>query len=250
MIGRVLLAALLAGIAAGLFMSVIQQWRVAPIIIAAEEYETAEPAHDHGAAASQSTATAEGETAAAAPDAHAHDHHHGDEWGPEDGIERTLYTVGANLVAAVAFALIVAAASVLTGLPLTVANGALWGLAGFAVFTLAPSAGLPPELPGMPAADLFARQVWWWSTVAATAAGIGLLALGKNLALKGLGIVIMAVPHLIGAPHPESHDTDVPAGLATTFAANTIATSAIFWIVLGVLLGYFLARGERQAAAV
>ncbi len=237
MIGRVLLAALLAGIAAGLLMSAVQQWRVTPLILEAEKYETAEPAHDHGATQEQ----------AAEAQAHSHDgHEHGAAWAPADGMERTLYTVGANLVAGVAFALIAAAASVLTGLPLTLGNGALWGLAGFAIFTLAPSAGLPPELPGMPAADLFARQVWWWSTVAATAAGIGLLAMAKSAVLKGLGIVIMALPHLIGAPLPETHEAAVPAGLANTFAANSIATSAVFWIVLGVLLGYFLAHGQRR----
>jgi cobalt transporter subunit CbtA len=250
MIGRVLLAAVLAGIAAGLLMSAVQQWRVTPLILEAEKYESAAPAHDPSAARSaQATATAEGaSTTAREGRSHAaHEHDHGEEWGPADGLERTLYTIAANLVAGVAFALVAAAASILTGLPLTLGNGALWGLAGFAVFTLAPSAGLPPELPGMPAADLFHRQLWWWGTVAATAAGIGLLALGSNILLKGLGIVIMAVPHLVGAPHPESQDTAVPAGLANTFAANTIATSAVFWIVLGVLLGYFLTRAQRQA---
>lgn len=243
MIGRVLLAAVLAGIAAGLFMSAMQQWRVTPLILEAEKYETAEPAHDHGTAAETTTATGQAETSAAAE----HSHDHGDEWGPEDGAERTLYTILANVVAGVAFALVAAAASILTGLPLTLGNGALWGLAGFAVFTLAPAAGLPPELPGMPAADLFARQIWWWATAAATAAGIGLLALGRSTALKALGIAVLALPHLIGAPQPDSHESTVPAGLANTFAANTIANSAVFWIVLGVLLGYFLTRSQRQA---
>lgn len=244
MLGRVLLAAILAGIAAGVVMSAIQQWKVAPIIIEAEKYEKAEPAHQHGAAeaTTNDTATAENEAAAA----HQHDE---EEWGPEDGFERIAYTVAANIVAGVGFALLAAAAAMLTGLPLTLGTGALWGLAGFAIFTLAPSAGLPPELPGMPAGDLFARQVWWWCTVAATTAGIGLIAKFENVGAKALGIVIMAIPHLVGAPQPDSHETTVPAGLANTFAANAIATSAVFWIVLGVLLGYFLTRGERRTAA-
>lgn len=246
MLGRVLLAAILAGIAAGLVMSAIQQWKVAPIIIEAEKYEKAEPAHQHGAA----EATTSENTAAEGQAAAAHEHEHGeDEWGPADGFERMAYTIIANVVAGVGFALVAAAAAVLTGLPLTLGTGALWGLAGFAIFTLAPSAGLPPELPGMPAGDLFARQIWWWCTVAATAAGIGLLVMFENIAVKALGVVVMAVPHLVGAPQPDSHETSVPAGLANTFAANAIATSAVFWIVLGVLLGYFLTRGERRTAA-
>src|SRR3974390_3265881 len=40
-------------------------------------------------------------------------------------------------------------------------EGLMWGLAGFAVFTLAPGLGLPPELPGVPAAPLLSRQLWW-----------------------------------------------------------------------------------------
>ncbi len=43
MIGRVLLAALLAGIAAGLLMGIIQHWRLTPLILEAEVYEVAEP---------------------------------------------------------------------------------------------------------------------------------------------------------------------------------------------------------------
>ena len=51
-----------------------------------------------------------------------------------------------------------------------------WGFAGFAVFTLAPGLGLPPELPAMPAADLGDRQIWWTATVLATAVGLALIA--------------------------------------------------------------------------
>ncbi|MEI2612914.1 MAG: CbtA family protein [Candidatus Promineifilaceae bacterium] len=39
-------------------------------------------------------------------------------------------------------------------------------------FQLAPAFGLPPELPGMAAADLGARQVWWCGTALATGVGI------------------------------------------------------------------------------
>ena len=54
----------------------------------------------------------------------------------------------------------------------------MWGLAGFAVFTIAPGLGLPPELPGVPAAPLLSRQIWWVTAVLATAAACsGLLVL-------------------------------------------------------------------------
>ena len=220
MIRRVVLAAVLAGIAAGLVMSAIQHWRVTPLILQAESFEAA---HDHG---------------------HGAAHVHGDDehaWAPADGLERTGFTVLFNVLTGVGFALIAAAASLITRLPLNPQTGLMWGLAGFATFMLAPSAGLPPELPGMARTDLASSQAWWWLAVAATAAGIAMIALTRHLAWKAAAIGLIALPHLIGAPQA-SGDSAVPAGLANAFAANAIAASAIFWIVLCVSLGFLLAR--------
>ena len=47
---RFLLAALAAGLLAGLLMTAVQQWKVVPLIMEAEAYENSLPAHDHGAA--------------------------------------------------------------------------------------------------------------------------------------------------------------------------------------------------------
>jgi len=223
MIARIIIAAALAGLVAGLVVSAVQQFRVAPLILAAEKYEQAE-SHDHADAAGTT---------------HQHDT---TAWAPANGLERTLYTLAADVVAGVGFALLLAAVSLLSGLPLTVSNGAIWGLAGFAAFTLAPSAGLPPELPGMPVADLAARQMWWWLTVAAT--GLGILTavrVGRPWAWA-VGAVLVVAPHVIGAPQPASHETAVPATLANSFVANAIAAQAVFWVVLGVALGCLMAR--------
>jgi len=220
MIRRVVLAAVLAGIAAGLVMSAIQHWRVTPLILQAESFEAAH-AHD------------------------SNDH----AWAPADGIERTGFTVLFNVLTGVGFALVAAAASLITRVPITPQTGLMWGLAGFATFMLAPSAGLPPELPGMARGDLASSQAWWWLTVAATAAGIAGLALTRHPAWKAAAVALIALPHLIGAPQA-SGDSAVPAGLANAFAANAIAVSAIFWIVLCVSLGFLLARhagGETGA---
>ncbi len=48
MIGRLVLAALIAGMAAGLIYGGVQHVQTTPLILAAEVYETA-PAHDHAA---------------------------------------------------------------------------------------------------------------------------------------------------------------------------------------------------------
>ena len=119
MITRVLFAAILAGIAAGIAMSALQHVRVTPLILMAETFETG--THDDG-----------------------HDHDH-DAWGPADGFERTAFTVLTNIITGAALALVLAGAALITGLPLTGANGATWGLMGFLAFSVAPSAGLPPD---------------------------------------------------------------------------------------------------------
>ncbi|MBL4758364.1 MAG: CbtA family protein [Rhizobiales bacterium] len=234
MIMRVLLAAVIAGMIAGAVSSAFQIWRISPLIIAAEVFENqpdVAAAHSHGPG-----------------QAGGHNHGDGEEaWAPEDGFERTAYTVLANMIMGVAFAFVLAAAVMFTGRSITLQNGFVWGGLGFLIFTLAPTVGLAPELPGMPAADLVARQTWWWGTVIATGGGIVLIMLQDKILLKALGAVLIALPHIIGAPHPEAQESAVPAALATDFAANSIAMMALFWIVLGISLGWALNRPQRTA---
>jgi cobalt transporter subunit CbtA len=228
-------AALVAALCAGLLVSVIQHFRVTPLILHAESFE-GEAGHAHAAQAPADHAHAR------ATPAHAHG---GDEWAPQDGLERTSYTVLANLLAAAGFALVMGAVAVLAGLPITATNGLLWGMAGFAAFTLAPAFGLAPELPGMPAADLGARQVWWVATALATGTACLLVAKIRAGWAVALAVVLVAAPHIIGAPASANEPSAVPAHLATAFAAATIGTSAIFWLVLGLVFGL---TSDRLAA--
>lgn len=232
---RVFFAVLVAGLISGAAMAALHQWRVTPLIVAAEIYETAAPeaaAHTHEAGAP------------------AHEHG-GDEWAPHDGFERTGYTVTADVFVALGFAFLLAAASVLTGLPVTAANGALWGLAGFAVFQLAPAFGLPPELPGMPAAEVVPRQIWWVGTALATATAIYGVARFRNVAAVVVAVALVLAPHLIGAPQVNGeHTSAVPAHLAAAFASATLFSGAAFWLVLGPLYGYLVERFARAPAGV
>ena len=147
------------------------------------------------------------------------------------------FTVAANVVTAVGFALLLVAASDFAGGIAGWRGGLLWGLAGFAVFTLAPGLGLPPELPAMPAAELFPRQVWWIGTVAATAAGLALIFLGKSPALAAVGIALLVLPHLVGAPQPASYESPIPEGLHHRFVVAVTVTNLVFWALLGTLAG-------------
>ena len=248
MIGRIVLAALIAGIAAGFIYSGIQQVLTTPLILAAEVYETAEPAaHDHGTATSETTAATAPAAEVATP-APAHEHE-AEEWAPADGWPRTLSTTLASVIAGAGFALLLAGLSLLTGIPITPRNGLIWGICGFLAFTLAPGAGLSPELPGMPAGDLVARQVWWVATILATGAGILLIAKRRELLWLAAAVALIALPHIIGAPQPLTHETAVPASLAASFAANTIAASAVLWSLIGLFLGLALQKFGKDAYA-
>ncbi len=239
---RIFFAAVLAGLAAGLAMSAIQQWRVAPLILAAETFENAGE-------------SAEAHTHEAAVPAHAHDtatpahEHDAEAWAPQDGAERVFYTVLANVLGSIGFAMLLAAVSVLAGLEITARNGVIWGLGGFLALQLAPAFGLPPELPGMPAADLGARQTWWVATAVAT--GAGLLAIAKLRNWTGIVIaaVLILAPHMVGAPQVSGgHASAVPAHLATAFAANSLFAGAVFWLIAGPLLGWLSERFARLPA--
>jgi cobalt transporter subunit CbtA len=129
-------------------------------------------------------------------------------------------------------------------------SGILWGAAGFAVFALAPALGLPPELPGMTAAALESRQVWWIGTVIATAIGIGLFTESKTILAKIAALALLAAPHLIGAPHPFLFESNVPAELSAQFAIASLVTSAFFWFVLGGTSGYLYKKLVIESSSV
>ena len=234
---RIFFAAVLAGLAAGIVMSGLQQWKVAPTILAAEVYENAEAAaptatHDHGAVADAAAPTA-------AVPAHEHDE---DAWAPQDGAERIFYTVLADILAALGFALVLAAVSTIVGIPVTAQNGVIWGIAGFVTFHLAPAFGLPPELPGMPAADLGARQIWWWATALCTGAGILAIARYRNWTAIGIAAVLFLLPHIVGAPAEPDEVSAVPPQLSTEFAAHALTVAAVFWLTVAPLYGYLVSR--------
>ncbi|QJQ01612.1 hypothetical protein C798_15625 [Herbaspirillum rubrisubalbicans Os34] len=235
---RMASAVVIAGALSGVLLSGVQQFQVEKIILKAEEYEKAGEAavaqaqqHDHDR--DQATATS----------AHAHEHaHDADAWEPADGAERTGYTVLANVSMAVGFALMLVAAFALSGRTISWRSGLLWGLAGYGVFFVAPSLGLPPEVPGTLAAPLHARQLWWVMTAAMTAASLGLFVFTRGWPYKLVGVLLLVVPHLVGAPQPEVHGSVAPEELAQAFIHATALANVVFWLALGGLTGFFYRR--------
>ena len=223
-------AALAVGIFSGLVLALVQQISVVPTILAAEAFEISE--------------------VEPALQAHGHEHsahsHDSDAWAPEDGVERIFFTTVANILAAMGFALLILSAMAYSGKG-NLKNGVLWGLAGYLTFFMAPGLGLHPEIPGMEAANLQGRQGWWLITVTFTAAGLGLIAFGQA-GLKIGGAVLLLIPHVLGAPLPDTHGFAHPDAvavatlekLADNFVQATAIANGVFWLVLGISSGYLI----------
>lgn len=242
MFQRIFGSALGAGFFTGLVMSALHLFFAVPLIVQAEKYEGGgtEGAALHGPALAGKLVLADfsagdesvGRLHLVHGDA---PHQEGGEeaWMPEDGLERSVYTILATVVVSVGFALVLVGAFALSGREVSAGEGVIWGMAGFAAFTLAPALGLPPELPGSAAAELGARQIWWLGTAAATLAALAALVFSSNWLVRGGAILLIALPHIIGAPHPHEFASGVPAELTGHFAATSIVLGAISWALLG-----------------
>jgi cobalt transporter subunit CbtA len=253
MIQKMLTSALVAGCAAWLLAAVLHFAFVQEMILLGETYETGAAVHFAGLAPPEAGAFDGEDTAHAEAEGHSHDaadasqaHSHGDAAGEAaSDLERNLWTVVFFGLVYVAYALILVAGFMLAtvfGQTITAREGLLWGIAGFAAFQLAPAMGLAPELPGTMAADLGARQVWWWTTVAATGAGLGLIGYGRWLVVVVIGVGLIAAPHVIGAPLPDGFSGVAPPEVASAFSARVIGAALAVWAVMGWVAGQVWSR--------
>jgi cobalt transporter subunit CbtA len=228
---RLVCAALCAGLLSGLLATVMHRIGTVPLILEAETYETAAQrattqTHAHPATPAHEDAS--------------------DSWAPETRIERAVYTLAADVLTAIGFALLLAAGLTLRGGAVTWREGLFWGMAGFATFTLAPGLGLPPELPGSEAAPLVARQLWWLATTIATGGALALIAFTRRPAWAILAAILIVAPHLYGAPQPVEHAATAPDALIHRFVVAVTLVSLLFWLALGAATGYFYRRFEPR----
>lgn len=219
---RLVFVALCAGLLSGIFTTAAHQIATVPVILKAEAYEKAAP-----------RATAEA-------------HQHTAAWEPENGAERTAYTLLADVLTGIGFALLLASALTLHGGEVTWHEGLFWGLAGFATFTIAPGLGLPPEVPGTAAAPLLERQLWWLATAVSTGSALALLAFTRRAPWAILAAILIVLPHLYGAPQPAEHGAAAPETLARQFVVAVTVVSFLFWLILGALTGYFYGHFQPQ----
>jgi cobalt transporter subunit CbtA len=221
---RLVFAALCAGMLSGVFATVAHQTGTVPLIRQAETYENPS---EHPLAAA---------------------HEHTSAWELENGAGRTAYTLLADILTGVGFALLLGAGLTLRGGEVGWRQGLLWGLAGFATFTVAPSLGLPPQLPGSEAAPLFERQLWWLGTAIVTGCALALIAFTTRARWTIIATILIVLPHLYGAPEPAEHNGAVPAALAHHFVVAATVANFLFWLILGASTGYFHERLQPQVA--
>ena len=212
MFAKVGVSALIAGFGAGLVASVMQYAFVQPLLLHAELFE-ADPTTALDIVTSPR--------------------------GEFDLVRQGLNVIFAALIYT-GYAFILLAGMVFAeqrGHPITARNGIIWGIAGFIAMHFAPAFGLAPDMPGLNGADVEARQIWWYLTIALTAGGLWAIAFGQSWMLWGVGIILIAAPHIIGAPTPDTLTNVAPPELASLFAARTLGTALVVWTSLGLLLG-------------
>jgi cobalt transporter subunit CbtA len=208
---------LASGTLAGLALFAVQHFTVTPLIERAEQFEAA-----HTAA-----------SGAAHDDA---------EWRPATDLQRTFFTALATVLSGIGFAALLFGAVAVGRRTVDARTGLLWGIAGLVCFHLAPALGLPPQPPGAPVADTTLRQLWWAGTAVSTACGMWLILRRRRVwPLRVAGGAFLVLPHLIGAPAAPGPSA-LPAELTHRFMALSLATNALFWVLLGTIGGFAYSR--------
>lgn len=242
MVNRVLTVSLLAGLLAGLIVAALQHVTTTPLILKAETFETA-----LRQAAPTQAAFSDGARIVLA-----HNHPEGGtgaehEWKPQDGLQRTLFTSLVTIATGIGFAALLLAGMIAANERIDERRALAWATCGFFAFGLLPAMGLAPELPGAAAAELVHRQIWWIATALASAAGLFVFLRMEQPWLRGLALLLLIAPHLIGAPHPVAPESKVPAEIAAHFTALSLATQAVLWLATGFAVGVLWPWAERRA---
>ncbi len=215
---KIFTSALFAGLAAGALAALLQFTFVVPLLMEGELYETGDRVH-FSASGAMSPAG------------------HPDIWSE---MPRHFSTFAANLVTYTGLAFVLIALFALAkfkGIQVNARTGVIWGICGFVALNLAPSFGLAPELPGTVAADLDMRQIWWVGTVAATTIALALFAFGTMRGHYILALLLIAAPHLIGAPTVETYYGFAPPELSGHFVSRSLGVAFMSWTLLGLIAG-------------
>jgi cobalt transporter subunit CbtA len=255
MIKRMVTSAISAGVAAGLLAALLHFAFVQKYILLGEDYESGAAVHFAGVSEGAADATdddhehdhSSGETAAAVDGGDDHEHQHAPP-GDQSAWTRNAMTVGFMAALYSAYSLILVAGFATAehfGARVTARDGILWGIAAFVAVQLAPAMGLSPELPGTAAAPLSDRQLWWAATVVCSAAALAMIGYGRSLMWVGFAVVLLAAPHVIGAPELDQFTGVAPPEVAASFAARSLGAGLAVWATLGWLAGWLWNRDDN-----
>lgn len=229
MVARLLTSALFAGTLAGLAAALLQLVFVQPVLLHAELYESG--ALTHFGAGSAAPVTPPSPT-----------------FEPvRDGL-----SIVFSMLLFSGYGLVLAALMSVAeqrGAAINARTGLIWGIAGFVAVQLAPAFSLAPEVPGVAAGDVAARQLWWAATVTLAAMALWLIAFVRHPLALGAAVALLLAPHLVGAPEPESFAGTTPPEIAALFAARALGMGMAGWALLGGLTGYFWSRETARADA-
>ena len=220
MIKQIFFTALLSGLLAGGVLTAIQSMGTIPLILEAEKYED-------GALVDYTNNQELTLT-------HDEEEEEEEAWSPKDGAQRLFFTFLTNIFLATGFSFLLCVVYLYLK-EVTLLKGLISAGVGYLTFFVLPSIGLTPEVPGTLAASLEARQLWWVSTVLASAIGFGVLFFNKSRLYQGLALVLILVPHIVGAPHAEYHAGTAPIEIFHSFVQASFVTNGLFWLVLGLL---------------
>lgn len=217
-----------------------------------------------------------------------------EEWAPADGAERGAFTFLSNIIVSFSFSLLLVGLSAVDDVHVSVRSGLQRGVVGWAIFMGLPCVGLSPELPGMAAAELTDRQWWWLQAVLFAAAGFAVALLASRLPAPArpssadraagrdqlnvenlrfwllqtllfcVAVIVAAIPHMTGAPHPHVGTADIvdtattcgsahtlceragpPSEMAASFSVWCLGTAFAYWLCLGAVasVAFNLAMG-------
>lgn len=229
MYARLFTSALFAGAAAGLIAGLLQLYFVQPVLLHAELYEGGDLVHFGAEKAVTAHPVLPGFDAV-----------------------RDILSLVFTMLIYTGYALIMLALMGVAedrGAMIDGRTGIIWGIAGFVAFHFAPGFTLAPEVPGVAAADVTARQIWWFATAGAAGVAMWLIAFGQNWVMWGVAVILLLAPHVIGAPEPDVFTGPVPTEIGALFAARALGVGLAAWVLLGCFAGYFWQREGAHADA-
>lgn len=226
MFSKLLTSALIAGAVAGLIAALLQLYFLQPVLLHAELFEEGTLLHFGPAPMSEMVVDLPG-------------------FDPQ----RDLLSVAFSMLIYAGFGLMMVAGFSFAegrGAVINARTGLIWGVCGFIAMHMAPGFSFPPEVPGVAAADITARQIWWVLTVATAAIAMALIAWGTGPVAWLAAIVLLLAPQVIGAPQPEIMTGPAPTELGSLYTARALAVNLMGWCFLGVLAGHFWSTSSED----